>query len=268
MKIKSKFEFTTRRPVAIIMIVIGIAVFGYVSLERLSWDLMPEISYPSFTIRTEYAGAAPEEVENVVSKRLEEQLSLIKDLVSVTSVSRPEQSDIILEFNWDVNLDRAAQEIREKIDQVQLDRDVERPMILRYDPSLDPVLRIGIVSDIPLIDLRVLVEDEIARELESIPGVAAARVKGGFEKEILIKLDEKILASTQIRFNDITTRLMQENINLAGGNIKEGEKEYIVRTLSEFKTVDEIGDIIIVKKQQVPVRLKDIANISYSHKER
>ncbi len=268
MKIQSKFEFTTRRPVAIIMIVIGIAVFGYVSLERLSWDLMPEISYPSFTIRTEYAGAAPEEVENVVSKRLEEQLSLIKDLVSVTSVSRPEQSDIILEFNWDVNLDRAAQEIREKIDQVQLDRDVERPMILRYDPSLDPVLRIGIVSDIPLIDLRVLVEDEIARELESIPGVAAARVKGGFEKEILIKLDEKILASTQIRFNDITTRLMQENINLAGGNIKEGEKEYIVRTLSEFKTVDEIGDIIIVKKQQVPVRLKDIANISYSHKER
>ncbi len=268
MKIKSKFEFTTRRPVAIIMIVIGVAVFGYVSLSRLSWDLMPEISYPSFTIRTEYAGAAPEEVENVVSRPLEEQLSLIKDLVSVTSISRPEQSDIILEFNWDVNLDRAAQEIREKIDQVQLDRDVERPMILRYDPSLDPVLRIGIVSDIPLIDLRVLVEDEIARELESIPGVAAARVKGGFEKEILIKLDEKILASTQIRFNDITTRLMQENINLAGGNIKEGEKEYIVRTLSEFRTVDEIGNIIIVKKQQVPVRLKDIARISYSHKER
>jgi HAE1 family hydrophobic/amphiphilic exporter-1 len=268
MKIKSKFEFTTRRPVAIIMIVIGVAVFGYVSLSRLSWDLMPEISYPSFTIRTEYAGAAPEEVENVVSRPLEEQLSLIKDLVSVTSISRPEQSDIILEFNWDVNLDRAAQEIREKIDQVQLDRDVERPMILRYDPSLDPVLRIGIVSNIPLIDLRVLVEDEIARELESIPGVAAARVKGGFEKEILIKLDEKILASTQIRFNDITTRLMQENINLAGGNIKEGEKEYIVRTLSEFRTVDEIGNIIIVKKQQVPVRLKDIARISYSHKER
>ena len=265
---KSRFEITTRRPVAIIMIVLGIAVFGYVSFLRLTWDLMPEISYPSFTIRTEYPGAAPEEVENVVSRPLEEQLSLIKDLVSITSISRPEQSDIILEFNWDANLDRSAQEIREKIDQVYLDRAVERPMILRYDPSLDPVLRIGIVSDMPLIQLRELVEEEIARDLESLSGVAAARVKGGYEKEILVKLDERKLATTKIRFNEITNRLAQENINLAGGNIKEGETEYIVRTLNEFRSVDEIGNIIVARKNGVLVRLKDIADISYSHKER
>lgn len=268
MKVKSRFEFTTKKPVAIIMIALGIAVFGYVSLKRLSWDLMPEISYPTFTIRTEYPGAAPEEVENIVSRPLEEQLGLIKNLISLTSVSRPEQSDIILEFTWDVNLDRAAQEIREKIDQTYLDRAVERPMILRYDPSLDPILRLGIVSDIPLIDLRELVEDEIARELESIPGVAAARVKGGLEKEILVKLDEEKLAITQIAFNDVTRRLTQENINLAGGNIKEGETEYIVRTLNEFRSMREIEDIIITKKGDIAVRLKDIAEISYSHKER
>lgn len=268
MKVKSRFEFTTKKPVAIIMIALGIAVFGFVSLKRLSWDLMPEISYPTFTIRTEYPGAAPEEVENIVSRPLEEQLGLIKNLISLTSVSRPEQSDIILEFTWDVNLDRAAQEIREKIDQTYLDRAVERPMILRYDPSLDPILRIGIVSDIPLIDLRELVEDEIARELESIPGVAAARVKGGLEKEILVKLDEEKLAITQIAFDDVTRRLTQENINLAGGNIKEGETEYIVRTLNEFRSMREIEDIIIAKKGNVAIRLKDIAEISYSHKER
>lgn len=266
--LKSKFEFTTQRPVAILMIVVGIVVFGFVSLKKLSWDLMPEISYPSFTVRTEYPGAAPEEVENVVSRQLEEQLSLIKNLVSVTSISRPEQSDIVLEFTWDANLDRSAQEIREKLDQVHLDPAVEKPMILRYDPSLDPVLRIGITSDINPIDLRVLVEDEIARELESLPGVAAARVKGGFEKEILIKLDEKQLAATKIRFSEVTTRLAQENINLAGGNIKEGETEYIVRTLNEFRSVKEIGDIIISKKENILVRLKDIAEILYSHKER
>jgi len=267
-KLRSKFEFTTRRPVAILMIVVGIVVFGFVSLKQLSWDLMPEISYPSFTVRTEYPGAAPEEVENVVSRQLEEQLSLIKNLVSVTSISRPEQSDIVLEFTWDANLDRSAQEIREKLDQVHLDPAVEKPMILRYDPSLDPVLRIGITSDIPPIDLRILVEDEIARELEALPGVAAARVKGGFEKEILIKLDEKQLAATKIRFSEVTTRLAQENINLAGGNIKEGETEYIVRTLNEFRSVKEIGDIIISKRDDIPVRLKDIAEIVYSHKER
>jgi len=268
MKIKSHFDVTVKRPVAIIMIVLGIAVFGYVSYKRLSWDLMPKISYPSYTIRTEYPGAAPEEVENVVSRPLEEQLSLIKDLVSLTSVSRPEQSDIVLEFTWDANLDRSSQEIREKLDQVQLDEGVEKPMILRYDPSLDPVLRLAIVSDIPLLDLRLIAEDEIARELEALPGVAAARVKGGFEKEIFIKLDEKQLAATQIRFNDITARLAQENINLAGGNVKEGETEYIVRTLNEFRNIQEIGDIIIARKEGVLIRLKDIAEIAYSHKER
>ncbi len=268
MKVKSRYEFTTKKPVAIIMIALGIAVFGFVSLKRLSWDLMPEISYPTFTIRTEYPGAAPEEVENIVSRPLEEQLGLIKNLTSITSVSRPEQSDIILEFTWDVNLDRAAQEIREKIDQTYLDRAVERPMILRYDPSLDPILRLGIVSDIPLINLREMVEDEIARELESIPGVAAARVKGGLEKEILVKIDEERLAITQISFNDVTRRLTQENINLAGGNIKEGETEYIVRTLNEFRSIREIENIIIAKKGDVPIRLKDIAEITYSHKER
>ncbi len=268
MKFKSKFEFTVKKPVAILMITIGIAVFGYVSLKRLSWELMPEISYPTYTIRTEYSGAAPEEVENVVSRPLEEQLSLIKDLVSITSVSRPEQSDIILEFTWNVNLDRSAQEIREKIDQTYLDKAVERPMILRYDPSLDPVLRIGIVSDIPLVRLREIVEDEIARELESVPGVAAARVKGGYEKEILVKIDEKKLATTKIDFNVVTRRLTQENINLAGGNIKEGKTEYIVRTLNEFKSVREIGNIIIVKRGNISIRLKDIATVVESHKER
>ncbi len=269
MKIKSKFEFTTKKPVAILMIVIGIAVFGLVSLKKLRWELMPEISYPSFTVRTEYSGAAPEEVENTVSRPLEEELSLIKNLLSITSVSRPEQSDIILEFNWDVNLDRAAQEIREKIDQTYLDKAVQRPMILRYDPSLDPVIRIGISSkDIPLVELREIVEEEIARELEGLEGVAAAKVKGGFEKEILIKVDEKKLSATKIKFDDITRRLREENINLAGGNIKDGDTEYIVRTLNEFRSIEEIGNIIIALKNNIPVRLKDITQILYSHKER
>ncbi|MBP7460825.1 MAG: efflux RND transporter permease subunit [Candidatus Delongbacteria bacterium] len=264
----SRFEFTTRRPVAILMIVIGITVFGVISYNRLALNLMPEITYPSYTIRTLYPGAAPEEVENIVSRPIEEQLGLIKNLVSITSISRPEQSDIILEFTWDVNLDEASQEIRERLDQVQLDRDVERPLLLRYDPSLDPVIRLGITTDLPLQDAREIIEDEVARELETIPGVAAAKVKGGLEKEILIKLDEKQLAISKIPYNLIVTRLTQENINLAGGNIKEGESEFIVRTLNEFQSVEEIKQIIISELNGIPVRLQDIAWIEISHKER
>ncbi len=265
---QSKFAFTTQRPVAILMVVLAVTVFGLISYQQLSLNLMPEIAYPSFTIRTEYPGAAPEEVENVVSRPIEEQLGLIKNMVSITSISRPEQSDVILEFTWDVNLDQASQEIRERLDQVFLDREVERPMILRYDPSLDPVLRLGITVAIPLEEARQIVEDEVARELETIPGVAAAKVKGGLEKEILIKLDEKQLLSAGIRYDEITNRLMQENINLAGGNIREGETEYIVRTLNEFESLDEIRQIIIRDLNGVPVRLRDIAAVELSHKER
>lgn len=266
---ENRYTFTTQRPVAITMIVLAIALFGFISYTQMSWDLMPEISYPTYTIRTEYPGAAPEEVENVVSRPLEAQLSLIKNLNSITSVSRPEQSDIILEFIWGTDLDKAAQEIREKLDQVFLEQDVKRPMILRYDPSLDPILRIAVSdSSIPLMDLRQMVEDEVARDLEGVPGVAAAKVKGGLEKEILIKLDEKMLTQTRIPYNLVTTRLLQENVNLAGGNIKEGETEYIVRTLNELRTLDEIGEIIITQNEAVKVRLRDIAQIEYSHKER
>ena len=265
----SRYQFTTSRPVAIIMIVLGIAVFGFISYQQLSWDLMPEISYPTFTVRTEYPGAAPEEVENVVSRPLEEQLSLIKNLRNITSISRPEQSDIVLEFNWGTNLDRAAQEIREKLDQVNLERTVERPMVLRYDPSLDPILRLAVTSpSLPLIQLRQMVEDELARELEGEPGVAAARVKGGLEKEIRVKLDEHQLAVTRVPFNDIVSRLGMENVNLAGGNIKEGDTEFIVRTLNEFVRVEEIGEIIIAEREGVPIRLKDLAQVEYGHKER
>jgi len=265
---KSKFEITVRRPVAIVMIVLGIVVFGLVSFSGLNWNLMPDISYPSFTIRTEYPGAAPEEVENVVSRPLEEQLGLIKDLMTITSISRPEQSDIILEFNWDVDMDRAASEIREKLDQVHLDESVERPMILRYDPSLDPVIRFGLVSDLPLMKLRELTEDEIARVLETITGVASARVKGGLEREILIKVDETKLNLYHIPFNLIENRLAEENINLAGGNVKEGDTEYIIRTLNEFTKVSEIGEVIIIQRDGITIRLKDIAQIEVSHKER
>jgi HAE1 family hydrophobic/amphiphilic exporter-1 len=265
----NRYAFTTQRPVAITMIVLAIALFGFISYTQMSWDLMPEISYPTYTIRTEYPGAAPEEVENVVSRPLEAQLSLIKNLNSITSVSRPEQSDIILEFIWGTDLDRAAQEIREKLDQVYLEQDVKRPMILRYDPSLDPILRIAISDPtIPLMDLRQMVEDEVARDLEGVPGVAAAKVKGGLEKEILVKLDEKLLSQTRIPYNQVTTRLLQENVNLAGGNIKEGETEYIVRTLNELRSVEDIGEIIITQNESVKVRLRDIAKIEYSHKER
>ncbi len=267
METNSFFKFTTRRPVAITMVTLAVVVFGIFSYRMLSWNLMPNISYPSFTIRTQYPGAAPEEVENQVAKPLEEQLSLIKNLVSITSVSRPEQCDIILELNWNTNLDQAAQEIREKLDQVTLSNEIKRPIILRYDPNLDPVLRLAVVSKIDPLKLRKIVEKEIAQELEGVEGVAAARVKGGLEKEILVKLDEKKMIANQISFAEVSSRLAQENVNLAGGNIEEGETKYLVRILNEFRSLKEMEAIVIASRQGAFIRLGEIAAIEYGGKE-
>ena len=271
-KIKSKttdfFKFTTTRPVAILMVVIGICVFGYISYQQLPLNLMPEISYPSLTVRTEYSGTAPEEIETTISRPIEQALGVVNNLVSLQSISKAGQSDVILEFTWDTDMNQATADVREKIDQVFLPLEVKRPIILRYDPSLDPIMRLGLFGDRSLFYLRYLAEEDIKRKLETIEGVAAVKVKGGLEEEIRVELNEKNLTIIGIDIQLVKNRLAQENINLAGGNLKEGETEYIVRTLNEFREVSEIGEIVIGNWNGREIKIRDIAEVKRTNKER
>ena len=151
---RSTYAFTTRRPVAILMAVMAVCVFGWVSYKRLALTLMPDISYPTLTVRTEYPGTAPEEIENLVSRPLEQELGVVPRLVRIHSISQAGQSDVILEFAWDADMNSVAQDIREKVDRVLLPDDAERPLLLRYDPSLDPILRFGLHGPQSLYELR------------------------------------------------------------------------------------------------------------------
>ena len=157
------------------MVVMAVCVFGWVSYERLALDLMPDITYPTLTVRTQYPGTAPEEVENQVSRRLEQELGIVPHLVRISSISKAGQSDVILEFEWDTDMNTASANVREKVDRTRLPDDAEKPLLLRYDPSLDPILRLGLHGPQTLYTLRKLSEREIKRELESIPGVAASK---------------------------------------------------------------------------------------------
>ncbi len=265
---KSFFQFTTTRPVAIIMIVAGILVFGWLSYQQLSLNLMPEISYPSLTVRTEYPGTAPEEVETTISRPIEEALGVVSDLVSISSISKAGQSDVILEFNWDTDMDKAISEVREKLDLVFLPEDAEKPIILRYDPSLDPIIRLGLTGGPDLFFTRYVAEEQIKRELETVDGVAAVKVKGGLEEEIWVELNEQKITLMGLDIQQIRQRLAQENVNLAGGNLQEGQTEYIVRTLNEFRSVEEIGNILLNFENGREVRLKDLGRVYRTHKER
>ena len=264
----SIFRITTTRPVAILMVVVAVAVFGAVSYRRLALTLMPDLSYPKLTVRTEYPGAAPEEVEDAISRRVEQALGVVSNLAGLSSISKAEMSDVILEFAWGTDMTIATQEAREKLERVHLPEDAERPLILRYDPALDPILRLGLHGDRSLVELRRIADEEIKRGLESVSGVAAVRVKGGLEEQVLVEIDEKQLAILGLSISRINSQLAQENINLAGGRLKEGQTEYLVRTLNEFANVEEIGEIVIARPSGVEVRLRDVATVRKTHKER
>jgi len=262
------FKFTTTRPVAILMVVIGICVFGYISYQQLPLNLMPEISYPSLTVRTEYTGTAPEEIETTISRPVEQALGVVNNLVSLQSISKAGQSDVILEFTWDTDMNQATSDVREKLDQVFLPEEVKRPLILRYDPSLDPIMRLGLFGERSLFYLRYLAEEDIKRKLETVEGVAAVKIKGGLEEEIRVELNEQQLTIIGIDIQQVKNRLSQENINLAGGNLKEGETEYIVRTLNEFKDVSEISEIVIGNWNGREIKIGDVAEVKRTSKER
>jgi HAE1 family hydrophobic/amphiphilic exporter-1 len=264
----SFFRFTTTRPVAISMIVAGILVFGLLSYNQLSLNLMPDITYPSLTVRTEFSGSAPEEVETSISRPIEEALGVVTNLVAISSISKPGQSDVILEFNWDTDMDEAIGEVREKLDLVFLPDDAERPIILKYDPSLDPIVRLGLTGGPDLFYDRYVAEEEIKRALETVEGVAAIKVKGGYEEEIRVDLNEQKISIIGLDIQQIRQRLAQENVNLAGGELKEGQTEYIVRTLNEFKSIPEISEISVGFQNEREIRLKDVGRVYRTYKER
>jgi HAE1 family hydrophobic/amphiphilic exporter-1 len=260
--------FSIRRPVTVTMLFLAIAVFGGVSYDRLALNLLPEISYPTLTIRTNYEGAAPAEIENLITKPVENSVSVVNNVVRVSSISKPEVSDVILEFSWNTDMDFAGLDVREKLDLLRLPLEADKPILLRYDPSSDPIMRVSVSGSSNLSAIRYLCEEFVRSDLESIDGVAAVRVSGGFEDEIQVELNEQRLTSLGISIQEITSRLGQENINLTGGTLQEGESKYLVRTLNEFQDVEEINQIIVAQRNAIPIRLDDIGTVSFGYKER
>ena len=267
--------FVTQRPVAVLMIFLAMVVFGAFSYERLPVTLMPELSYPTLTVRTEYPGAAPEEVENDISRPIEEALGVIGGLRRISSVSRAGVSDVVLEFAWDTEVSAATQDTLEKLDLVFLPEEAERPLILHYDPSLDPVLELSLSGqgerfrdEEGLRRLRRIAELQVKRALEPIKGVAAVRVRGGLEEEIHVLVDNESLRRTGLPIQAVIDRLRQENINVAGGTIQEGRTEYMVRTLNEYGDLRQIEETVVASPGGRDVRIKDIGRVERSHKER
>ena len=261
-------DFSTRRPVSVIVFTMAAIVFGIVAFGNLAVDLLPDITYPSLTVRTEYEGVAPAEIESLVTRPLENAVGVVNNVVKVSSSSRADTSEVTLEFVWGTDMDMAALDVRERLDLVRLPEDVAKPILLRYDPSLDPVMRLGLSGDDDLIQLRLVAERQIERALERVEGVAAVVVSGGLIEEIQIELDERRLANLGLSLGLVSQRLAQENINLTGGRLQEGQTEYLVRTINEFDRPADMRSVVIDNSSGSIIRLEDIARIVRGHKER
>jgi hydrophobic/amphiphilic exporter-1 (mainly G- bacteria), HAE1 family len=252
--------FSIRRRVTVLMATIGVMVLGFFSLNRLELKLLPEISYPSLTVQTDMEGAPPEEIENLISRPIEEALGIVSKLQQVTSISRAGLSEVVVEFHWDTPMDKALMDVREKLDTVILPDTADRPRILRYNPETEPVMTAALTGD-DQVALYSFADLEMKPRLETLPGVAAVRIMGGDREEILIETDTGRLATLGLSLADIARQLRLENINLPGGMLQEGDSRFLVRTVNEFQTVDSIADIVVRSSAGIDVRLKDIASV-------
>jgi len=260
--------WTVDRPVATTMIVLAVVVFGQVSLQQLPVNLMPEISHPTLTVRTTWDGSAPEEVEDAVTEPLEELLGTVEGAVGVTSISRAGSSDVLLTFAWGTSLDTASQKVRERIGWIEMPDGADPPLVLRYDPTLDPILRLAVYGDVPTAQLRRLAEDEVQRVIEKVPGVAMVRVLGGDEEVVRVSVDEGALQARGLEIRVIGDRLRAENVNVAGGRLYEGEVEYLVRTVNEFETLEDLAGLVVAREGDRVVRLGDVATVERAARER
>ncbi len=269
-------DLALRRRVTIAMATVAIALFGAVSLSRLKVNLLPDLSYPTLTIRTELPGAAPLEVENLITRPIEEAAGTIRNVRSVRSVSRSGQADVVLEFAWGTDMDFAGIEVRERLDLLQLPTDAERPLLLRFDPSTEPVLRLAFVdlaegsaaSDERLKTLRRYADDRLKPELEATEGSAAVKVSGGFEDEIHVHVDQERLAQLKLDVASVAARIGAENVNLSGGRLEQGTQRFLVRTLNEFQSLEEMSAAVIATVDAHPVYLRDIARVEHGYKDR
>ena len=265
-------DVSIRQPVFIAMVMAAIIVIGLVAYSMIAVDLFPDISLPIVAVTTVYQGAGPVEVETQVTKPVEEVLSSLSGVEKVLSTSSEGISVVIVQFKLETDPRRATTDVRDKVTSIRntLPRDVFEPIIDRFDPSAAPIISFGVVGKtdgLPLSQVRSIVEDDVKPVLERIDGVGSVEVIGGLEREIQVDVDFAKLQSRNISIAQVVQALRAENLNLPAGRLSEGNHEILLRTEGEFRTVDEIENVIVASPAGVPLYLRDIALVKDGFKE-
>ncbi|MFA4947609.1 MAG: efflux RND transporter permease subunit, partial [Candidatus Krumholzibacteriia bacterium] len=260
---------SVHRPVLTAVIFMIVITLGIVSFSRLSIDLMPEITYPTISVVTSYGNVGPQEIEESITRPIEEALAAVQGVEEITSSSSEGQSQVRVAFSWGTDLDVAANDIRDRIDRVlgRLPEDVTRPMIRKFDLSAFPIMFLSASGNLNPLDLRRIVEDQVKYRLERVPGVASVDIRGGLNREIHVNLRGDQLKALGISTDAVLDALRNENRNVPAGLYDKGNLEVLVRTQGEYRNLDEIRGTVITTRAGAPIRIKDVADVEDSWEE-
>ncbi len=262
-------ELSVNRKIAISMVICVIVLFGTISFFKLGLDLLPELEYPFVSVITSYEGVGTSEIEEHITRPIEETVAMVKNVKTVYSISQEGSSTVIVKFDWGTQLGVAVQDIRDQLSYLTdiLPRDADKPKVLKYSTEDMPVIFYAVTGLENTKALRDYIRDNVETPLNRLEGVASVYPMGGLEREINVFLDRDKLHGLGLSFEHVRRVIAAENLNLSGGHITEHGVEYLVRTLGEFEGVQEIGDIMVAAPNRKPVYLKDIATVSDTFKE-
>jgi HAE1 family hydrophobic/amphiphilic exporter-1 len=259
-------RFAIQRPVMMTMLCAIVILIGGISLTRLPVDLLPDVSQPSINVRVNYTGVGPLEMEELITRPLEQQLSAVAGLERMNSTSNEGNVNISLNFTWGTDLNEAMDEIRTRVERVRgrLPEDADAPVVQKFDANSAPILGLAVESldgSLDRIALRELSENVLSPRLERVPGVAAVTVNGGLRRQIHINLSREKITALELSVDRVVNVIRSENQNIPIGEVFQGDRSLLLRSQGQFENLDQIRDLVVMTRSGVPVYLRDIADV-------
>lgn len=251
------------RPVTMFMISAIVTLLGALSLTRLPVDLMPDVTFPSLTVRVGYAGVGPLEIEELIVRPLEQTLAAVPGLEQINSTAAEGSGTVRLNFVWGTDLNEATDEVRTRIDRVRgrLPEDADPPTIFKFDANSQPIVGIGVEGDFDRVTLREMAEIDLVPRLERVEGVASVTVDGGLRRQIRVELSREKITALDLPVDRIIQTIRTENQNVPLGEVNEGDTTFLLRSSSQFDSIDAIKNLIVFTRGGVPIYLRDVAEV-------
>lgn len=263
-------EFSIKRPVTILMATLVCILLGGISFVDIPVDLMPEIDQPTLSINIDYPGVAPEEMETLVSRPMEQIVSSAPGVERVTSTSSEGRSSVQVQFLYGTDIDVAADEVRSRLDRGRrsLPDDIEPPFIFKFDVTQFPIMFLTVAAeDMDAKELRTFADQNVLYRLERVPGVGQVRINGGLRREIHVDLNLEKLRALDLSVAQVVNRIRSENLNRPVGPVKEGRFEVLLRTYGEYESLEQILNVALAARDGVPVYVRDIATVTDGHED-